>query len=169
MTDAVVVTEITDLPRMDTGAPCPLVLADEGRVVLSYLLPGSESGPLSAIVCFNGAATHSLGDPNEDTLNGHPLWKRGLRHYGAFNVEHSPLIDELERMNAVDRFYRAERFRALQHFVITMHDSTFECVAASFHFMTTDAEIVSDRLKLMEKMMGPTRGRICIVPDRETR
>lgn len=168
MKEEPVVIEIPDFPQMDTGAPCPLVLADEHRVVLSYLLPGSPEGSLSAIVCFKDAATHSLGDPNEDTLHGHTLWKSGLRHYGAFNVEHSPVIKELERMNSVARFYSAERFRKLRHFVITMHDSTFECVAQSFHFTTTDAEIASDRLKQMEKMMEP-HGRICIVPDRETR
>jgi hypothetical protein len=157
MAEVVLVNEITNVPQMDPGAPIPLVLADEYRVVLSYLLAGTAVGPLSAIVCFEAVAMHSLGAPNDETLHGHPLWEKGLKHYAAFSVENSPRIEELERINSVHRFHRPERFRALKHFIFTMHDSTFECVAASFHFITADAEIAAARLKLMEQMLEAKR------------
>ena len=35
-------------------------------------------------------------------------------------------------MNSVHPYHRTERFEALHHFILTFHDSTFECIAASF-------------------------------------
>jgi hypothetical protein len=155
---AIVVTEMTDIPQMDPGAPLPLVLADDYRVVLSYLLPSAATGPQCAAVCFDGVATHSLGGPNDEALHGHPLWGYGLKHYAAFTIESSPLIERLEQINSAHPFHRPERFRALKHFVFTLHDSTFECVAASFHFTTANTEMASARLRLMEQMLEAKHG-----------
>jgi hypothetical protein len=98
MRQEAVVTEITNMPQMDTGAPLPIVLADDYGLVLSYLLLGPMMDPiLGAYVLFDGARTHSLGSPNDEALRGHPLWSKGLRSYGAFEVENSPLIESLEK------------------------------------------------------------------------
>jgi hypothetical protein len=157
MKEEPVVIEISDFPQMDTGAPCPLVLADEYRVVLSYLLPGSADGPLSTIISFESARTHSLGSPSEETLHGHPLWGKGLKHYGAFRVEHSPLIRDLQAIDSVHRYHKPEIFRALQHFIIPFHDTTFECVSRSFVVTSSNAEIDADRLTLMVQALNAKR------------
>jgi hypothetical protein len=37
-------------------------------------------------------------------------------------------------MNAVHEYHPPEAFNDLTHFVLTFHDTTFECVAATFEF-----------------------------------
>jgi hypothetical protein len=56
----------------------------------------------------------------------------------AFKVDQSSLVRGLERMNSVHRCHDPETFKALTHYIFTFHDSTFECVAASFTFTVED-------------------------------
>jgi hypothetical protein len=145
MAEQPVAIEITEFPKMDTGAPCPLVLADEYRVVLSYYLREFPDGHLSTVVSFESARTHSLGGPSEETLHGHPLWDNGLRHYGAFRIENSPLIQYLQRIDSVHPHHNPEVFKSLNHYILPMHDTTFECVARSFVITTSEADSDEDR------------------------
>jgi hypothetical protein len=78
----------------------------------------------------------SSARPNDEAFSGYPLADRGLMPYGAYRIERSSWVRRLERMNRVHENHRAERFDRLTHFVLTFHDSTFECVAERFHFET---------------------------------
>jgi hypothetical protein len=75
---------------------------------------------------------HIFGPPNEEAIAGHPLSGRGLHACGAFRVDRSSLVRTFERMNSVHRSHDPKVFEALTHYIFTFHDSTFECVAASF-------------------------------------
>jgi hypothetical protein len=119
-------TELTDVPQMCTGAPLPIVLASESRVVLSYLLDTPEQAPQCAMVSFEQPQTHSLGSPGDETLHGHLLFSQGLTFYAAFKVSNSDLIDSLRKVDSVHRCHRPESFQSLSHFIFTFHDSTFE-------------------------------------------
>ena len=96
------------------GAPEPFVIADENFVVLAYYMedhshpwngtpriisPIDSNEPI-AIVRFD-AHNHMFGPPNDEAFSGHPLARRGLTPYGAFQIEHSSWIRQLERMNSV--------------------------------------------------------------------
>lgn len=140
------VVPLSDVPQSDIGAPLPLVLADEHRVLLGYLIQdddpdwdgtyvevvGPESDAPGAIVEFRGVEAFYFGAPNDEAFHGHPLAGRGLTPYSAARIEDSSWIRRLERMNSVHRYHRPDAFRALSHFVFAFHDTTFECVAKSF-------------------------------------
>ena len=70
--------------------------------------------------------------PNDEAFAGHPLSSRGLRPYGAFEVHDSSWIHQLEHMNSVHPYHRRERYLQLRHFILSFHDSTFECVAPRY-------------------------------------
>lgn len=94
------VVELSDVPRPEPGAACPIVLAEEGRLVLSYQTPNTPSHSLAAtclaMVRFTRPYMHFFGPPNDEALAGHPLSCRGLRPYGVYRVDHSSLIRRLE-------------------------------------------------------------------------
>jgi hypothetical protein len=140
------VISLEGLPLSDVGAPSPVVLADEFTAVVAYVVRHGEEpavealtdgppedGEPMAVVSFTGKHAQMFGPPNDEAFDGHPLAKRGLHPYGAFCVTRSSWIRALERMNAVHPHHRREAFAALQHFVLTFHDSTFECVAREVH------------------------------------
>jgi hypothetical protein len=127
--------ELSNVPRPEPGAPCPIVFAEEHGLVLSYWVPDEPhyqptTAPLG-VVRFGKPYMHLFGPPDEDAIAGHPLSGRGLYPCGVFRVDHSSLVRCLERMNAVQPTHDPRRFEALVHYIFTFHDSTFECVAES--------------------------------------
>jgi hypothetical protein len=138
---------ITDLPQSSTGAPLPTVLSNEHNLFLLYLAEqthpagditsvrpvGSESvGESIVILKFKRYESFGFGAPNDEAISGHPLYQKGLQPNSAFEVMNSPWIGSLEEMNRVHQHHSRERFARLRHFIITFHDSTFECVAESY-------------------------------------
>ena len=141
------VHELTEFPQSSMGAPCPLIQAGEHSLRIAYYLEEREEGwdgttvrVLSpdqgnepcAVVEFVQPYAHMFGPPNDEAFAGHPLADRGLEPYGAFEVERSSWLATLERMNAIHPYHRPERFRKYRHFVLSFHDTTFECIAESF-------------------------------------
>ncbi len=141
------VVGLDGIPQSDAGAPLPIVLADEHKVLVGYLTSARDSSwhgrePMSigqrtpyrtvAIITFDAYA-HFLGPPNDEAFSGHPLHDRGLGYYGSYEVIDSSWIRKLERMNAVHQCHDSARFlKGKRHFIFTFHDSTFECVARDF-------------------------------------
>ena len=128
--------ELTDIPHMEPGAPCPLVFATEHAVVVSYYLafPETKEGKECpcGVITFNGVWSHVFGAPNDETLNGHPLWNIGLRSYGFYEVLDSSWIATLCRRNRVHYFHRDSMFDDVRHFIFTFHDTTLEVAADSY-------------------------------------
>jgi hypothetical protein len=163
------VVALPDLPQSSIGAPIPLVLANELRVVIAYYLqetpeqwdgatarvvdPARADEPIG-IVCFNLCTAHMLGPPNDEAFDGHPLASRGLEPYSAFEIKDSSWIRRLERMNSVHPSHSPERFWAKRHLVFTFHDSTFECVCTDFRFQFARGSVhsvVPEMVKLLER------------------
>jgi hypothetical protein len=127
------VEELKTLPQQSIGAPLPVVLADDGGMVLAYLLEFEDDKV--AIVEFDYVTAHYFGPPNDEALSGHPLHPRGLGGYGAYEVHNSSWVRALERMNRVHPNHRPTMYSGLRHFIFTFHDTLFECIAKSIrHF-----------------------------------
>src|SRR5262249_8093177 len=132
------VVALDGIPPPDTGAPMPVVFGDESNLFLAYWL--APAGEERTILKFASPRAHYLGPPNDEALQGHPLWPHGLRHYGIFEITSSSWIRSLERMNRVPPRHSPERYEELRHYVFTFHDSTFECIAKG---VSVEARFVS--------------------------
>lgn len=125
-----------DLPQMDPNTPYPHVTADEHEVRLSYgLHPGdwnARKWSRIEVRFYGGPQYVYFGLPNDEAIEGHPLYKRGLSPYDVFEVVNSSWIRSLERMNSVHWRHDPATFQQLKHYIFTFHDSTFECIAGGF-------------------------------------
>src|ERR1700693_5350815 len=107
-----VVTPLQGVPQSDTGAPLPLVLQDERRCLVAFLVSDAERNAERTIEARVALAEFAkpdatvFGAPNDEAFAGHPLASRGLRPYGAFEVQQSSWIRALERMNSVHPRHR---------------------------------------------------------------
>jgi hypothetical protein len=132
------VVNARDIPAPDAGVPEPAMVATEERLVLAYYAPDHTNRDIAhpqdqdewdiAVLQFGSVRSSMFGPPNDEALNGHPLWGRGLEPYAAHWVEHSSWVRTLERMNSVHPMHNAKNFKRLRHFVLTFKESTFECV-----------------------------------------
>jgi hypothetical protein len=152
------VVPLDNVPQSSAGAPLPFVVADEDRVVLAYYLETPDDGwdgstvrvvdsatseePV-ALVRFNHCTAHMFGPPNDEAFAGHPLAKRGLQPYGAYRIESSSWIRQLEHMNSVHPQHRPDRYWELQHFIFAFHDSTFDCVCRDFEVWMRNGPIAA--------------------------
>jgi hypothetical protein len=161
------VIELTGVPQSDVGAPSPIVLGDERVTLLAYTV---QSEPLPddgrvltdadldmfveemAIVEFQRCKSRMFGPPNDEAFAGHPLANRGLHPYGAFEIENSSWIRQLEQMDSVHSAHRGGWLLRLKHFVFAFHDSTFECVASGF--------TISRRRGSLESLFSEMRRRL---------
>ncbi|MGH9767709.1 MAG: hypothetical protein ACREAB_09785 [Blastocatellia bacterium] len=141
------VVPIKDIPQSSVGAPIPIVLSDEFVTIVAFYLQNrpddwdgtsiriigkeTESEQL-ALVKFSFCYASIFGPPNDEAFTGHPLADRGLEPYGAFVIESSSWIRRLEQMNSVHPYHKPESFWARKHYVLSFHDSTFECVADGY-------------------------------------
>jgi len=119
----------------------PIVMADEGRLVLAYWEidnPPYEptTAPL-AVVSFERPHLHLFGPPDENTISDHPLSSRGLHPGGAFRVEHSSFLRKLE-------------LEVLTHYIFCFHDSTFECVAGSYNWAVIHVGLDEEHIRTLE-------------------
>jgi hypothetical protein len=161
------VHDLPGVPQSSIGAPVPIVVADEHRVVLAYYLQDTAedwdgrtirivgaadaSDPL-AIVRFAFCYAHMWGPPNDEAFHGHPLASRGLHPYGAFEVRKSSWIRRLERMNSVHDYHEPEAFWKRRHLIFAFHDTTFECVCDGFDVTLSHGSVaaaVPEMVKLM--------------------
>ncbi|HUJ21443.1 MAG TPA: hypothetical protein VLX58_07985 [Bryobacteraceae bacterium] len=149
------VIELSDAPKPCGGAPMPFIVADEDILLLSYFtredVPSDADKKTGvAIVQFQLPIMHLLGPPNEEAIRGHPLWRRGLESYGTYRVEQSSLLRRIAAMNCVHPRNDPAAFDNFHHYIVTFHDSTFECIARSY---TCDVEQVASEAERYERML----------------
>lgn len=121
-----------DLPHLqwDVGAPMPVLIANGPRTLVAYYL-SEPGGGLQEVqtVEFVGCTTVMFGFPNDEVLDGHRLYERGLEDYRAHVVEESAWVEELRE---IERHHYASPevpFADSKHYVLVFHDEVLEAVA----------------------------------------
>lgn len=128
--------------QMDVGAPCPVVLLDEHKVILLFYLHNPEpnwdgttihirdSDNDVGVACIEFTQYKQVrhGWPNDEAIAGHRYYKLGLRPYRIYEVENSDWFAELERGNSVHPYHDKARFMDGKHYIFFFHDSCFEII-----------------------------------------
>ncbi len=160
--------------QWDIGAPLPCLLANDYRTYLTFYVrvpdpdwdgtyvtvkdPAADSAERLALVEFHHCAAATLGDPNDEVLSGHPLYKHGLEAYTAQVVRNSSWLKRVESINAVHPQYRPERWRGLLHYILWFHDSTFECLAESFTVRVYEESMAAMLERVSRLLLGNEEG-----------
>jgi hypothetical protein len=137
------VHELPDVPLPSSGAPDPIVLADEDTLVITYITatPSSRdsdgsgqpsAGDVATIVVFRQCYASHFGPPNDESFATHHLADRGLRPCGAFEVQSSSWLRDLEVRNRGHPRHDPRLFQQLRHWVWTFRDSVLECAALTY-------------------------------------
>lgn len=133
----------------DVGAPVPHIVSDRLNLFLIYYLAvqrgQKEASEAVALVSFEHVISHKFGGPNDEAIEGHPLYEHGMEAYKAHEVVHSSWIAELAKINSIHTGYNSEYWKTLKHYIFTFHDDMFECIAKGYTveiFNTTFKEVV---------------------------
>jgi hypothetical protein len=133
--------------RWSAGAPLPhLVSNGSTTIVICFatvsdpnwdgtyvrmVSPADEA--LSALLHIEFSRCHSIkfGGPNNEAMNGHPLYGRGLEPYAAHVVHNSQWLEQERVINSVHPYHSDETYAQLNHYLLAFHDETFEALAQS--------------------------------------
>jgi len=165
------VENLADVPQSSVGAPLPVVVSNDYKAILAYLrepvgdwdgttvqMVGPESVEPAAIIEFKLCYVYTFGSPNDEVFDSHPLYKRGLSPYGAYEIKNSSWIRQLERMNSVHPRHDPERFWRRHHYIFAFHDSTFECVADGLRIIETSGSMKTLLPRMCEMLTEGSSG-----------
>ena len=114
----------TEPPAMDVGAPEPMIRQEGSGLLVSYFTRDNAV----AVLRFDDVSAYSLGPPNDEILDTHPLYALGLKPYSFF---------EVSQPGSQQRDVRAATSE--RHWIATFHDDTLEVHAGSAWVLTNDA------------------------------
>jgi len=162
------VREIFSLPQSDVGAPLPQVFSSGWKTFLIYMISepdpewdGSYVNVIDnksntdypiAIVEFIHPQSHRFGIVNDEAINGHPLYLKGLRPYSAHIIENSSWINEIKQIHKVHRYFREEKWTKLNHFFLFFHDEVFEVIAEDFKVEITKQNFKDIGFEVVKRM-----------------
>jgi hypothetical protein len=93
-----------------------------------------------AILSIEGCIISKFGYPNNEGLPEHPFFEYGLAKYPVLEITNSSWVEEiLEQIDTSSRRIRSNGFNCQssekksikRHFIITLSETTFECIASS--------------------------------------
>ncbi len=132
---------IEEAPFSLVGAPNPRVLADEHRVVLLYYTVDDYD---KAICVFDHCFEFRMGMPSEDWMTKSSLFSYGVEAFGAYWIDNSPWLAELQARYGVITDFSIEG-RKYRHYVFSFHDRCFECISSGL-----EVHEIKDQRKISE-------------------
>lgn len=127
--------EILDDSGINSGAPLPFVVANDTLLYLMFfgkeLEETADQEPIR-LMKFILPIAHKFGMPGNETIQGHPYYKIGLRSPGIFRLNGSDWIEQLKTIDKIHPYFDDKKWTGFNHYIITFHDNMFECVAKDF-------------------------------------
>jgi hypothetical protein len=117
---------LSDWPQPGTGNAGPIVHYGHGPLRLAYETPDERVAVVTVPLCLQLVCGH----PNDEALQGHALYDKGLRFYSVHRVGNSSRLAAMERANAMHPSHDpASYLKSKEHWVFTFQDCTVEFVA----------------------------------------
>jgi hypothetical protein len=148
------IEQIKEKFQIDVGAPMPTILSNEHNLFLIFYASDVETKDDRVVtVKFGRFAQFKFGNPNDESMNGHPLYELGLEPYAIQKVIGSSWIDELIKMNSVHPYHKEEHFLKYQHFIFFFHDTCFEIVAQGYAIEANSKSNMKDEIQRIGKLL----------------
>jgi hypothetical protein len=137
---------VQDWPQPDTVTPAN-VWAGPSALMVVY---GTREGE-AAVITFPNWVDAKVGAPNDESLNGHPLYKYGLKPYSIHRIENSPWLDELEQQNSVHPNHSSARFlESKVHYIFALKEETVECLVRESNRSSTKIDVFESHRRALQ-------------------
>ena len=141
---------VEEWPQPDT-VNAAIVIANGSRLMVCYGTGEDEF----VVLTFPLSTELKAGGPNDEALDGHSLYRFGLRPYSIHRIESSPWLHELERRNSVHPRHDAKQFlRDKVHYLFAFKEETVECVVTEHDTSQVQIEVFESRQRALEYVRG---------------
>lgn len=157
-------------PSWSAGAPCPQVFSNGHKTYLMYYLeesdsnwdgsyvtmidPSSDSVYPLAVVEFIHPDSHRFGIVNDEAIQGHHLYRKGLEVYAAHKIVNSSWLDELKAIHMVHPLYSELRWSKYNHYLLFFHDEIFEIIATDYRIHLYKSTFKELSIRICELLNG---------------
>jgi len=160
------IEQIKEKFNIDVGAPMPTILSNEHNIYLIFYVSNvdpnwdgttvhmrtkKDNGIVT--VKFNQFVQFKFGNPNDEAMEGHPLYKLGLEPYSIQKVIDSEWIKELIKINSAHPYYKGEHFSEDEHFIFFFHDTCFEIVSEGYSVEENPKRTMKDEIKRIGELL----------------
>lgn len=154
--------EIKELPNMDTGAPSPVIISSDIKLYLTFYKEMDYEMELHqrdnildvgvVFIEFHGFIKYTFGMPGNETIQGHPYSKLGMKAYSFYELKESDLIIKLQDIDKIHPYYSTEKWNKYKHYILTFHDNMFECIAESYTIKSRETTLQNQALLILNEM-----------------
>lgn len=160
------IEQIKEKFEIDVGAPMPTILSNEHNLYLIFYIKNidpswegktvhvrTEKDDGIVTIQFDRFAQFKFGNPNDEAIEGHPLYDLGLEPYSIQKVLESEWIKELIQMNAVHPSHQDKYFAKYEHFIFFFHDTCFEIIAEGYSVEEQSASNMRDEINRVAQLL----------------
>ncbi len=155
--------EIKDLFEMDSGSPSPTILSSDNELFIAFYTtkPRISNIPVmrntifdTGIVAlkFKYCLKYTFGMPGDETIEGHPYSKLGMKSYSFYELRDSDLIKSLQEIGEIHPNYNPKKWEMYKHYILTFHDNMFECIAKDFELREENRSLYKQATLMLQEM-----------------
>lgn len=154
--------EIKGLFEMDCGSPSPTILSNDSELLIAFYANKESASIIPQHNIINNTGIFALkfkvylkytfGLPGEETIQGHPYSKLGMKSYSFYELRNSDLIKSLQNIEKVHPEYNPEKWEIYKHYILTFHDNMFECIAQDFEVIEENTFLYNQATIMLNKL-----------------
>jgi len=146
------IKQIHEKFKIDIGAPMPTILSNEFTLYLIFYVRNTIDNRI-VTATFNRFIQFKFGNPNDESIEGHPLYNLGLEPYSIQKVIDSEWIKELIKMNSVHPNHKDEHFSDYEHFIFFFHDTCFEIISEAYSIEDNSELTMKEEIKRIAQLL----------------
>lgn len=155
--------EIKGLFEMDYGSPSPMIISNDSELFIAFYADKqsatNEPQERNTVydtgifaLKFKSYLKYTFGLPGNETIQGHPYYKLGMKSFAFYELKGSDLIKQLENIEKVHPYYNHDKWKEYKHYILTFHDNMFECVAKEFEIREENVSIYHKATTMLNEL-----------------
>ncbi len=156
-------TEIKGLFEIDYGSPSPTIISNDNELFIAFYADKerTSSGPQERntiydtgifALKFKDYLKYTFGLPGNETIQGHPYSKLGMKSFSFYELNNSDLIKALQEIEKVHPYYNPEKWKTYKHYILTFHDNMFECIAQDFEIREENTSLYNQATIMLNEL-----------------
>ncbi|MBK7988192.1 MAG: hypothetical protein IPK11_15040 [Ignavibacteria bacterium] len=90
--------------------------------------------------------------PGNETIQGHPYRALGLESHSFYELTKSDLIENLKKISSIHPNYKDSQWLSDRHYILTFHDSMFECIAQDFEIREENTSLYDQATEMLSEL-----------------
>ncbi|MES1221433.1 MAG: hypothetical protein ABUT20_38385 [Bacteroidota bacterium] len=155
--------EIKDLFDMDFGSPSPTIISNDNELFIAFYADKESTSTIPQVrntiydtgifaLKFKMYLKYTFGLPGEETMQGHPYSKFGMKPYSFYELRKSDFIKSLQDIEKVHPAYNPEKWKMYKHYILTFHDNMFECIAQGFEVREENTSLYNQATAILNEL-----------------